>query len=58
MTLEDLNWNNVKVLMILDMTGHTHRDGKSAKRGKRACAIFSPSCANFWPVYAQNLLLA
>ena len=27
-------------------------------RGKRACAIFSPSCANFWSVYAQNLLLA
>ena len=27
-------------------------------RGKRACAIFSPSSANFWSVYAQNLLLA
>ena len=33
------------------------RDGKSGKRG-RACAIFSPSCANFGAVYAQNIFLA
>ena len=32
------------------------RDAKSGKRGKRACAIFSTNCANFWPVYVQNWL--
>ena len=32
------------------------RDAKSGQHGQHACAIFSPSCANFWPVYAQNLL--
>ena len=32
------------------------RDAKSDQHGQRACAIFPPSCANFWPVYAQILL--
>ena len=39
-----------------DDYGDDHRDAKSGQHGQRACAIFYPSCANFWPVNAQNLL--
>ena len=33
------------------------RDGKSSKRGKLCLCYFSPSCANFGAVYAQNMLV-
>ena len=44
----------VQNLDLLDL--QKVRDAKSGQHGQRACAIFPPSCANFWPVYAQNLL--
>ena len=36
---------------VVNAVHNVHRDGKS---GKRACAIFFPSCATFWAVCAQK----
>ena len=43
-------WQNLTT--YLTFPKYENRDAKSGKRGKRACAIFFPSCANFWAVYA------
>ena len=43
---------NIGIISLLHKYISRIRDAKSGQHGQHACAIFSPSCANFWPVNA------